>query len=109
MTIDVNTYNRMRRLHSAKSPRSWVLVAVRSLITARGKGFLANAIASGSGLKATKQASFGLLEAHYAFEAIFRNAASGWEKGGAEISCPSFVTPCLCHNLRWQASRSYRR
>lgn len=45
---------------------------------------LRTAVALGSGSKATKQTSFSLFEAHYAFEAIFCNAASGWEKGGVE-------------------------
>jgi transposase len=45
---------------------------------------LKTAVALGSGPTATKQQSFSLLEAHYAFEAVFCNAAAGWEKGGVE-------------------------
>ena len=45
---------------------------------------LKTAVAEGSGANAKEQASFNLMAAHYAFEAIFCNAAAGWEKGGVE-------------------------
>jgi transposase len=45
---------------------------------------LRTAVAAGAGSKASKQESFSLFEAHYAFEAVFCNAAAGWEKGGVE-------------------------
>jgi len=42
------------------------------------------AVLEGSGKNAIKQESFKRLEAHYAFEAVFCNVASGNEKGGVE-------------------------
>lgn len=45
---------------------------------------LRSAVAVGSGRTATKQKSFALFTAHYAFEASFCNAEAGWEKGGVE-------------------------
>lgn len=48
---------------------------------------LKTAVYSGSGKNAVKQERFRLLEAHYAFEAVFMNAASGWEKGSVENLC----------------------
>jgi len=45
---------------------------------------LKSAVLTGSGKDAIKQERFKKLEAHYAFEGIFCNAASGWEKGGVE-------------------------
>lgn len=41
---------------------------------------LKTAVKKGSGKNAVKQDSFIRLEAHYGFEAVFCNAASGWEK-----------------------------
>jgi transposase len=48
---------------------------------------LRTAVFSGSGAKAVKQERFKMLEAHYAFDAVFANAASGNEKGGVENLC----------------------
>ena len=45
---------------------------------------LKSAVLEGSGKDAIKQEKFKKLEAHYAFEGIFCNAASGWEKGSVE-------------------------
>ena len=45
---------------------------------------LKSAVLEGSGKDAIKQERFKKLEAHYAFEGIFCNAASGWEKGSVE-------------------------
>ncbi len=45
---------------------------------------LKSAVLEGSGRDAIKQDKFKKLEAHYAFEGIFCNAASGWEKGSVE-------------------------
>ena len=45
---------------------------------------LKTAVKSGSGKDAVKQAAFKRIEAHYGFDAVFCNAASGWEKGCAE-------------------------
>lgn len=42
---------------------------------------LKTAVLKGSGKNAIKQEKFKKLEAHYAFESIFCNVASGWEKG----------------------------
>ena len=48
---------------------------------------LRTAVFSGSGKYAVKQERFKALEAHYAYEAVFCNAESGWEKGGVENLC----------------------
>jgi transposase len=48
---------------------------------------LRTAVFSGTGKNAFKQESFKLLEAHYAFEAVFMNADSGNEKGSVENLC----------------------
>ena len=45
---------------------------------------LKSAVLEGSGKDAVKQKNFNKLEAHYAFEGIFCNTASGWEKGSVE-------------------------
>ena len=45
---------------------------------------LKSAVLEGSGKEAVKQEKFKKLEAHYAFEGIFCNAYSGWEKGSVE-------------------------
>jgi transposase len=45
---------------------------------------LKTAVKKGSGKNAVKQVSFIRLEAHYGFEAVFCNVASGWEKSGVE-------------------------
>ncbi|MCX7842659.1 MAG: IS21 family transposase [Clostridia bacterium] len=45
---------------------------------------LKSAVLEGSGKDAIKQEKFKKLEAHYAFEGIFCNVASGWEKGAVE-------------------------
>jgi transposase len=45
---------------------------------------LKSAVLEGSGKDAVKQEQFKKLEAHYAFEGIFCNAYSGWEKGSVE-------------------------
>lgn len=45
---------------------------------------LKSAVLEGSGKNAVKQEEFKKLEAHYAFEGIFCNAYSGWEKGSVE-------------------------
>ena len=45
---------------------------------------LKSAVLKGSGKDAVKQERFKKLEAHYAFEGIFCNAAAGWEKGAIE-------------------------
>jgi transposase len=45
---------------------------------------LKSAVLDGSGKDAVKQGKFKKLEAHYAFEGIFCNAESGWEKGSVE-------------------------
>lgn len=48
---------------------------------------LRTAVFSGSGKNAVKQERFKILEAHYAFEAVFANPDSGNEKGGVENLC----------------------
>ena len=48
---------------------------------------LRTAVNSGYGKHAVKQEQFKLLEAHYAYEAVFMNAYSGWEKGAVENLC----------------------
>ena len=48
---------------------------------------LKTAVFFGSGKKAVKQERFMALEAHYAFEAVFMNVASGNEKGAVENLC----------------------
>jgi hypothetical protein len=48
---------------------------------------LKTAVFSGSGKNAVKQERFKLLEAHYAYESVFMNAASGNEKGAVENLC----------------------
>ena len=45
---------------------------------------LKTAVKKGSGKNAVKQANFIRLEAHYGFEAVFCNVASGWEKSNVE-------------------------
>ena len=45
---------------------------------------LKSAVLDGSGKNAMKQDKFKKLEAHYAFEGVFCNAESGWEKGSVE-------------------------
>jgi len=45
---------------------------------------LRTAVKKGSGKNAVKQDSFIRLEAHYGFEAVFCNAAAGWEKSNVE-------------------------
>jgi transposase len=45
---------------------------------------LRTAVKKGSGKNAVKQDNFMRLEAHYGFEAIFCNVASGWEKSNVE-------------------------
>lgn len=45
---------------------------------------LKSVVLEGSGKDAIKQEKFKKLEAHYAFEGIMCNAASGWEKGAVE-------------------------
>ena len=45
---------------------------------------LRTAVKKGSGKNAVKQVSFIRLEAHYGFEAVFCNVASGWEKSNVE-------------------------
>ena len=45
---------------------------------------LKTAVFNGTGKNAIKQEEFKRLEAHYAFEAVFCNAAAGWEKGDVE-------------------------
>lgn len=45
---------------------------------------LRTAVKKGSGKNAVKQEKFIRLEAHYGFEAVFCNAASGWEKSNVE-------------------------
>ncbi len=45
---------------------------------------LKSAVLEDSGKDAVKQEKFKKLEAHYAFEGIFCNAESGWEKGSVE-------------------------
>jgi len=45
---------------------------------------LKSAVLEGSGKNAITQVKFKVLEAHYAFESVFCNAASGWEKGSVE-------------------------
>jgi len=45
------------------------------------------AVFEGSGKNAVKQERFKMLEAHYAFEAVFANADSGNEKGSVENLC----------------------
>jgi len=45
---------------------------------------LKSVVLEGSGKDAIKQEKFKKLEAHYAFEGILCNAASGWEKGSVE-------------------------
>ncbi|HAG10858.1 MAG TPA: IS21 family transposase [Desulfotomaculum sp.] len=45
---------------------------------------LKSAVLEGSGKDAVKQEKFKKLEAHYAFEGVFCNAASGWKKGSVE-------------------------
>jgi transposase len=48
---------------------------------------LRTAVFSGSGKNAVKQERFRMLEAHYAFEAVFMNAEAGHEKGAVENLC----------------------
>ncbi|MGA9112166.1 MAG: IS21 family transposase, partial [Smithella sp.] len=48
---------------------------------------LKTAVFSGFGKNAVKQERFRMLEAHYAFDAVFANAESGNEKGGVENLC----------------------
>ena len=48
---------------------------------------LRTAVLSGVGKNAVKQERFRMLEAHYAFEAVFMNAESGNEKGAVENLC----------------------
>ena len=48
---------------------------------------LRTAVFSGTGKNAVKQERFRMLEAHYAFEAVFMNADSGHEKGSVENLC----------------------
>ena len=48
---------------------------------------LRTAVKSGFGKDAVKQERFKMLEAHYAFEAVFANKAAGNEKGGVENLC----------------------
>ena len=48
---------------------------------------LKTAVFSGFGKGAVKQERFKMLEAHYAFDAVFANANSGNEKGGVENLC----------------------
>lgn len=48
---------------------------------------LRTAVFEGSGKNAVKQERFKMLEAHYAFEAVFANAESGNEKGAVENLC----------------------
>ena len=48
---------------------------------------LRTAVFSSSGKNAVKQERFKLLEAHYAFEAVFANPQSGNEKGAVEDLC----------------------
>jgi transposase len=48
---------------------------------------LKTAVNSGSGKDAVKQERFKMLEAHYAFEAVFMNARAGNEKGSVENLC----------------------
>ncbi|AGL03223.1 IS21 family transposase [Desulfoscipio gibsoniae] len=45
---------------------------------------LKTAVKKGSGKNAVKQTNFIRLEAHYGFEAVFCNVASGWEKSNVE-------------------------
>lgn len=45
---------------------------------------LKSAVLEGFGKNAVKQERFKKLEAHYAFESVFCNIASGWEKGSVE-------------------------
>ncbi len=45
---------------------------------------LRTAVFSGFGKEAIKQERFKMLEAHYAFDAVFANANSGWEKGNGK-------------------------
>jgi len=45
---------------------------------------LKTAVKKGSGKNAVKQEGFIRLEAHYGFEAVFCNAAAGWEKANVE-------------------------
>lgn len=45
---------------------------------------LRTAVLKGSGKNAVKQISFKRLEAHYGFDAVFCNVASGWEKSNVE-------------------------
>lgn len=45
---------------------------------------LKSAVLEGSGKDAVKQEKFKKLEAHYAFEGLFCNTSSGWEKGAVE-------------------------
>jgi hypothetical protein len=48
---------------------------------------LKTAVFSGAGKHAVKQERFKMLEAHYAFEAVFANAQAGNEKGSVENLC----------------------
>lgn len=48
---------------------------------------LKTAVLSGHGKNAVKQERFRMLEAHYAFEAVFMNPESGNEKGAVENLC----------------------
>ena len=48
---------------------------------------LKTAVFSGSGKNAVKQERFKMMEAHYAFDAVFANPNAGNEKGGVENLC----------------------
>jgi len=48
---------------------------------------LRTAVLDGFGKNAVKQERFKMLEAHYAFEAVFANIRAGWEKGSVEDLC----------------------
>jgi len=56
---------------------------------------LRTAVFAGSGQHAVKQERFRMLEAHYAFEAVFMNAQAGWEKGSVENLC-GLIRPVAC-------------
>jgi transposase len=66
---------------------------------------LKTAVFSGFGKNAVKQERYKMLEAHYAFEAVFANIEAGWEKGGVENLCSlvrqaAFVPMPRGNNLR---------
>ena len=48
---------------------------------------LKTAVFSGAGKNAVKQERFKMMEAHYAFDAVFANSNAGNEKGGVENLC----------------------